>query len=447
MDDWRWRSNLTINYGIRYEYAGPGFEKYNRLVSLDAAPGFTDLAQVFPNQTGPLSGQRFSRSLVNADRNNVAPRVGIAWRPTNRSPFVFRAGYGIGYNSGGYMSIVSQISNQSPFALTQNLATDRSNPLTLRVGFPTDPTVTIPNTFAIDPNYKLSYAQQWNLDIQTQLLRLYSVNVTYEGAKGTQLDIQRAPNRSSNSNYFVYLTNGGNSIYHGLSVQISRRYSRGVNVTNSYTLSKTIDTGSGIAQNDADLAGERGLSSQDRRHNFQTSFNFELPIGQNRMFFATASPKLLNFIAGWAFNGSLSISSGSPLTARYSSSSGSTTGAALYNSLRPDVTGLQVSIPKSERTVYKFFNTAAFAIPAGQFGTASRSSIPGPGSVQVNLSVRKSFNLDDSNRRAELSWQVQNLFNHPNWGGVSTTLNSLNFGQVTSMRGMRSMSMRLNIRF
>jgi hypothetical protein len=448
MDDWRIRSNFSVNIGIRYEYAGPGFEKYNRLVSLDVAPGFSELAQVFPNETGPLSGQHFSKSLVNPDSNNVGPRLGIVWKPTPKSPFVFRAGYGIGYNAGGYMSIVSQIANQSPFALTQSIIADASVPLTLQAGFPIDPTATgtIPNTFAIDPHYKLSYAQQWNLDIQTQFKRLYSLRVTYNASKGTNLDIRRAPIRNSSTTLFAFLTNGGNSIYHGLATQLSRRYSHGFNISGSYTFSKTLDDGSSIAQDDANLAAERGPSNQDQRHNFQTNFTYEMPMGKNRLFFAASSAKVLNFVAGWTFNGTLSMASGNPLNPSLGSN-GSLSTSTFYNSLRPDITGSQISLSKSDRTVTKYFNTAAFTNPVGQFGTASRNCITGPGQINLNLTVRKSFTLDDSNRRIDLTWQVQNLLNHPNWGGVSTNLNSTAYGQVTSMRAMRSMTMNLGIRF
>jgi hypothetical protein len=246
----------------------------------------------------------------------------------------------------------------------------------------------------------------------------------------------------------MYQTNGGSSIYHGLNLQLSRRFSRGFNLTHSYTLAKSIDdTPGGVAQNDANLRAERSRSSQDQRHNFQTSFSYELPIGQNRRFFAGASTKLLNFIAGWTFNGNFALASGTPMTARYASSNGSSSGAALYNSLRPDATGVESSLPKSERTWQRFFNTAAFAIPSGTYGNAGRNTITGPGSISLNLSVRKGFQLDERNRRLDFSWQVQNLLNHPNWGGVSTTVNALNFGQVTSVRGMRSMSMNLRVRF
>jgi hypothetical protein len=452
MDNWRVRSNLTLNYGLRYEYSGPSYEKYNRLVSLDTNPGYTEVAQVFPDERGPLSNRYFSRSLVNPDRNNFAPRVGIAWRPKNGSPFVFRLGYGISYNPGSYSAIAGQLVNQPPFALTQDLASDRANPLTIKEGFPTNPELTVLNTFAVDPGYKPSYAQQWNLDIQTQLSRLYVLNVSYTGSKGTGLDIVRAPNRSINASYFTYQTNGASSIYHGLNVQLSRRFSHGFNMTNSYTFSKSIDDSSGtggstVAQNDFNLAAERSLSSQDQRHSFQTNYAYELPIGQNRMFFATASPKLLNIISGWTFNGNVTLASGNPLTPRYASSSGSTSSAALYNSLRADGTGLPISLPREARTVQRFFNTAAFTIPSGEFGNAGRNIIPGPGSSTVNLSVRKGFRLDENNRRLDLSWQVQNLFNHPNWGNVSTTVNALNYGQVTGVRAMRSMTFNLRVRF
>lgn len=91
--------------------------------------------------------------------------------------------------------------------------------------------------------------------------------------------------------------------------------------------------------------------------------------------------------------------------------------------------------------------TAAFVIPAGRYGTAGRNTITGPGNVLLNLAIRKSFRIDENNRRVDSSCQVQNLLNHPNWGNVSTTINALNFGQVTSVRAMRAMTMNLRITF
>lgn len=446
-DNWRAAPTLTLNLGLRYEYNGPTFEKYNRLVSLDVAPGFTAVAQVFPDQTGPLSGQHFSRSLVNPDRFNIAPRIGVAWRPGSRSRFVIRTGYGLFNDSSAYSSIVGQLVNQPPFAITQNQPTDPLNPLTIENGFPSNPNITILNTYAIDPRYRPAYVQQWNFDLQTQISRLYVLTVTYMGTRGSGIAISRAPNRTANSGNFTFQTNGGNSILHAVSFQLVRRFSRGFNIQNQYTLSKSIDNApSGVAQNDADLAAERALSSQDQRHNFQTTFAYELPMGQNRKFFAAASPRLLNFIAGWTINGNFTLASGSPVTARYTGSSGSS-GAALYNALRADATGIASGIPWEDRTVLAYFNAAAFAIPAGTYGNAGRNTITGPGSNIINLSVHKLFRLDENNRRLDFSWQVRNLLNHPNWGGISTSVNALNFGQVTSVQAMRSMTVNLRISF
>ena len=201
-----------------------------------------------------------------------------------------------------------------------------------------------------------------------------------------------------------------------------------------------------VAQNDADLKAERALSNQDQRHNFQSNFVYELPFGENRAFFAGSSARLLNFISGWTFNGNFTMASGFPLTAHYTSP-GSASGSALYNSLRPDVTGLPITLPRDQRTKLEFFNTAAFAFPAGTYGTAGRNSIPGPGSIQLNLSVRKSFRLDQNNRRLDFTCQVQNLMNHPNYASIGTTINQSNFGQVVNMGAMRSMSMNLRLRF
>jgi hypothetical protein len=289
---------------------------------------------------------------------------------------------------------------------------------------------------------------------------MYVLSVAYNGSKGTGLDTLLAPNLTTsqlgNAGNFVYQSNGAASVLHSMNVALTRRFSHGFNVNNSYTLSKSIDNAAGVggglivAQNPANLAAERSRSSFDQRHNFTTSFAYEFPIGQNRKFFANASTKVLNFIAGWNLNGFFALSSGMPLTARIlgnvSNNTGTSKGA--NNSQRADATGLPVSIPWTDRTTGEFFNTEAFAIPTpGHYGNAGRNTITGPGSNLLNLSVRKSFRLDERNRRLDFSMQVQNLLNHPNWGGVGTTVNAVNFGLVTSVRTMRSMTMNLRVSF
>src|SRR6185436_4107528 len=130
-DDWRLRGNLTVNLGLRYDYASPYIETNNQIVNLDVSPGFTAAVPVLPGGIGPYNGS-FPRSLVKPDRNNVAPRVGIAWRMNNRT--VVRAGYGVTYNGAAYAAIASQMANQPPFSLTQTNTYPAL--LTLQNGFP-----------------------------------------------------------------------------------------------------------------------------------------------------------------------------------------------------------------------------------------------------------------------------------------------------------------------
>jgi hypothetical protein len=450
MDNWRFRSNLTFNYGLRYEYNGPTFEKYDRLASLDPASNFSSVAVVLPDQTGALSGQQYSRSLLNADRRAWAPRIGIAWKPSNKNPLVVRTGYSIGYNWQAYQNIIGRLIGQPPFYTSQSLTTSAASPETLQNGFPATPTSVL-NTYAVNPDYKPAYVQQWNLDLQTQVKRVYVLEVGYTGAKGTGLDLLRAPAHPSTVSNFVYQTTGANSILNAMNVVVTRRFSHGFQMTNSYTLSKSIDDASGIsgqltvAQNDLNLYAERSLTSFVPRNSFSSNFSYELPIGSNRMFFAGSSTKIQNFIAGWSFNGLFSLGSGMPLTARYTSSTSS--GSSQYNSVRADATGQNPTIAWGDRTMLEYFNTAAFTAPAGLYGTAGRDTINGPGSINLNLNLRKSFRLDENNRRIDFSAQVQNLLNHPNWTGVGTTINSLNFGQVTSVGQMRGITMYLRISF
>src|SRR5206468_2732636 len=133
-DDWRFRNNITFNLGLRYDYASPYTEANNRIVNLDAAAGFTAVVPVLPGAAGTLSGINFPNSLVKPDRNNVAPRVGIAWRAIKGT--VIRAGYGVTYNGAAYGQIASQMSNQPPFSITQTNIYSTALPLSLQNGFP-----------------------------------------------------------------------------------------------------------------------------------------------------------------------------------------------------------------------------------------------------------------------------------------------------------------------
>src|SRR5262249_26461030 len=155
---------------------------------------FSNVAPVLPGQTGPLTGKKYPAGLINADRNNFAPRLGLAWKALSKT--VVRAGYGVNYNISQYGQMATQLGFQPPFAAAQTNPAPPGSFLSLQNGFPpaiADSPLHITNTYAVDPNYRLPYVQSWNLNIQQEIKTSVVVNIGYTGAKGTHLDIVRAP--------------------------------------------------------------------------------------------------------------------------------------------------------------------------------------------------------------------------------------------------------------
>jgi hypothetical protein len=451
-DDWRVLGRLTINLGLRYEFTSPLTEAEDRLVNLDAASDFSAVATVLPGALGPFTG-RFPKGLINPDRNNWAPQVGIAWNPLNRT--IVRVGFGIGYNSGVFNSMVQQFAFQPPFSVTQTNIASPSLLLTLQNGFPTPPAATVTNNFGVDRFYRVGYAQTWNLSVQRELPRGLVLAADYTGTKGTRLDILQAPNRTStglriaNVQAFNWESSNGNSIAHVGRVQLRRRMQFGIAVGGSYTFSKALDNassfgagGGAVAQDAANLAGERAISSFDQPHRFNGNFLWQLPFGQNRRWLGGDS-RWSRLLGQWQLNGTWNFASGTPLTARVIGDSADIR-RGTNGTLRANATGLPVMI--DDPTIDRWFNTAAFSIPAsGTFGNAARNTIRGPGTRQFDMALNKSFLIHD--RPIDLRIQATNVFNVPQYRGVDTIVNSPTFGRVTSVGSMRKIQIIARYRF
>jgi len=451
-DDWRPRGNLTLNLGLRYEFISPYHEANNQLANLitqfNAAGSFQTAAPVSP-------GGVYGRGLVNPDRNNFAPRVGIAWKPLGNKTVV-RAGYSINYNLGQLGSIVQNLAAQPPYAITETNAVAATGPstLTLASGFP--PSTALRNNYGIDPNYRTAYVQMWNLNIQHELTPTLLVNVGYTGSKGTALDMLRTPNRGPNGTLnlaiepFNWETSQGSSILHAASVRLRKRMTNGVAVGGTYTYSKSIDNASSIgggtqvvAQDDTNLRAERGLSSFDQRHKLTGDWTLELPWGEGRKWLT--KPGIAQKALGdWLLQSNFSVASGTPFTARvlgsYADVAGGTNGT-----LRADYNGAPIQI--GDRSLKQWFNTAAFTIPAaGTYGNSGRNTIIGPGSWLMSLVLSKNIPLKDS-MGLEMRAEADNVLNHANYSGIDTTLNSPTYGQVTSVASMRKMVLSVHYRF
>ncbi len=185
--DWRVKPELTLNAGVRWEYGAPITELKNRLVNLDVAPNFASVSQVLASDPqGRLTGQRYPNSLLRPDRLKIEPRIGVSWRPIPGSSVVVRVGYGVYADTSAYQATVLQLAQQAPLSRSLSVANSAACPLTLATGFSRECLTTTPNTFAVDPNFRVGYAQTWQVAVQRDLPAALQMTGTYLGIKGTR---------------------------------------------------------------------------------------------------------------------------------------------------------------------------------------------------------------------------------------------------------------------
>lgn len=461
-DDFRLRANLTVNAGLRYEYFAPYVEKYDRLVNLDHNADFTQVSAVVANGTGPFSG-KFPRSLVQPDRTMFSPRIGIAYRPKWPKQIVIRAGYGINFNTGQYSRFARSLQSQPPFAITQTNTAGQSGcgtygSFTLANAFGCTVSTVTQNSFAVNRNYRLGRVQVLNADIQKTLPLGIVLNVGYNGSFGGDLDLLRAPNHtatgvtSADATAFTYEDSIANSRFNSLTINARKRMQKGIALGASYVYGHSIDNassigGSGgnvIAQNDQRLDLEYGNSSFDVRHSVTGNYVFELPFGPNRAFFNQGGvmPKILD---GFSVSGTFTFASGSYFTPSYASTIAQVASGGNYT-LRPDrVFSQPISGPGSSAL---WFNSAAFTAPTSSsgYGTASRNSIEGPGTVNVNMSLARTQSFGGT-KSFEARATANNVFNTVQYSGINTVLNSATFGRVTSVASARQLTVQARYRF
>ena len=463
-DDWRILPSLSINFGLRYEYNGPYTEQQDRVANLVVGTGYATATPIVPlgavlppGSPTPLFSS--NPSLINPDRNNFAPRIGIAWKPLQKT--VVRVGYGINYNLAQYTTMIQNFAFQPPFASTATNSTDvtgltGASPLTIVNGFPTVPSTTVTNNFAVDPNYALGYVQIWNVDIQRELRGNVMLNIGYNGSKGTRLDTERALLVPGNQP-FIYESSEGNSILHAASVRVRKRMSKGLGVGAQYVFSKSLDDASSIGgggvvvvQNPFNLPADRGLSSFNQTHKFTGNWMYDLPFGDNHQF--AQKGFWSHALSNWQWSGDFTIASGLYFTP--SVLGGSVDIArGVSGSLRANVVaGEPISV--SNPTALRWFNTAAFCAPGptcvnsmgSSYGDAARNTIEGPGTIGFDMSLNRTIPIKET-RSLDLRISANNVFNHVNYAGINTVVNSLTFGEVTSVGSMRRMTVQARFRF
>jgi len=467
-DEWKISANFTANFGLRYEYQGPFTEADGRIVNLLVAPGLSSVTPVCASVVvgTACSAISYPTSLIQPDRNNFAPRIGLAWKLSKR--VIVRAGYGWNYNLAQYAALIQQLAFQPPFAVAATNTVKACPGITVADGFPKPsiscPASSVTNNYAVDPNYRLGYIQLWNLDVQSDLGHGVFMNIGYNGSKGTHLDLVEAPNRTAtgvvnqNVQPFLFETSEGNSNYNGLSIRVRKRLQGGIAVSGVYVYSKSIDDASSIgggavvvAQNAANIAAERGLSSFDQRHKFTGTWIYELPFGNGKKYLQTGPGSRI--LGGWVWSGDWTFATGTPLSPRIIGSFNEVN-SGTSGTLRPDLTGQPLTL--ANPGIHEWFNTGAFCNqdrlgtlcfnPTPSFGDAGRNIIPGPGQILFDMSLSKTIQFREL-RSLEFRATANNVFNHVDFAAVDTNLNSPTFGQVISAGTMRRATFLARFRF
>jgi len=508
-DSWKARPNITISYGLRYEYA-PAYSDNAPLVNIfipdhslftqtpnapaDTHPcfvrsGIGDFYANTPIRFGPgictARDGRMGSNLVQSDHKNFAPRLGIAWSPTTN--WTVRAGAGIFFSQDTGNPVFDMARNLSgrvnntANTTTHNLTFE--NPFTTVAnvcGVPVPPNVCITSPFVLGNDYhrRTPYVEQYELNIQRQLGNNTALEIGYLGTQGHRLGrIQyfNQPNPGPGSTAsrspwpefsFVQEVIGlVNSNYNSLAAKLTRRMSSGFTYLLGYTFSKSIDDGSGEriigtdnidAQNEYCLRCERALSSFDQRQRFVASALYQLPFGKGRTFI---NHGLVGALAGgWNLGMIWTMASGSPVNI-YSGKDQSNTGVGQD---RPNVVPGQ-TWKLSNPTPKEWFNTQAFALqPLYTFGNFGRNVVIGPPLFTVDASVNKDFKFTER-QYLQLRLDAFNVFNHPNFGDPGNRVNADRldaygvpipgtggFGQITSTKAgvdMRELQISLKVVF
>jgi hypothetical protein len=481
-DDFKFSQKLTLNLGIRYEFATPQWERDNHLSNFDPTTNSMILAK---------SGSLYDRALVHPDPHNWAPRIGLAYNVTPKT--VIRSAYGISYVQfnrlggenllayNGPFVVDAVIDGQSPFNLPICTSVNSAPGGCFRptyLGFPND--FASPAAFNtattqvryIPANNRTGYVQSWHFTVQRELANNLLLDLAYVGNHSVGLMIlgdanQAVPNLLGqnlsinarrpirNFTTIEQAYSGGFGSYNALQVKLEKRYNAGFYFLNSFTWSKAIDNAPGHLENyNGDNSrinirnhtSERGLSSYDQPFNDTLSILYDLPFGKGRHF--NIQNRALDLVAGgWGINLINTATSGLPLNITYSASQQYQVSPLVTT--RPDLVGSQLTTPEGQRTTKNYLNAAAFALPSytQPFGSAGRNIARGYPFYELDLGLHKNFALWSESSYVQFRAEAFNLLNQTNFSPPNTTFNTSSFGSITSTFPARQIQFALKLYF
>jgi hypothetical protein len=425
-DEYRWRAGLVLNLGVRYSIFDLFHEAHGKANPFDFAT------------CGGVCG--VGASFGQQNYGDVDPRLGFAWTPWKTGRTVVRGGFGMYHEDGQLDDQNLPAKNEVPsYSATGSASSPLSYPVTFGAG------TLSPN--AEQRNRKDTYVEQWSLSVQRELPANFVTTVSYLGSHGVHLLETNVVNLIDPATGAVqypafapaipWRGSIGMSSYNALSAALRRAFSRGLLVAANYTWSHEIDNGSNGSgdgdeispQNPLCLACDRASGTWDARHVINGNAVYQLPFGLGKAMLSQRGMASA-MAGGWELSATALARTGFPVNVLMPSSYTAPYGAS--GTERPDrVPGVSVT-PPGGRTVAEWINPAAFAAPAGEFGTAPRDLARGPGTWQVDLAADKIIPLSEV-AHLEFRSEFYNVFNHPQLGQPQATFSPLNttgFGSI-----------------
>lgn len=498
-DDWKVSRSLTFNLGVRWEYQTPWTDRFDQL-------GYFD-----PDAVDPLTKQlgvlRFTgrdgnpRFQTDADRNNFAPRVGLAWQV--RPKTVIRSGYGMFYfpGSGGVGAGASDLGSgflvQTPVFLGPPPAAPNTPPPggnignAFQAGFFTAPSTSVGASIgtAFRP-WVTPFNHQWNFNIQHALTSTLLIEAAYVGNRGQRIWINRSRTAVDTSYlslgagldqlvpnpYFGIIPTGalsvsqvrrsqllqpfnhytginrfrdpvGDSIYHGFTLRLDKQFSHGLSFQASFTAGKQIDNvgerfgGRSSFLDPNNLSLSRSTGEEDRPQHFISNFIYELPFGPGRKWFSKGVGS--HILGRWQLSGITTLSRGLPMVI---------TGP--NNTRLPGVGAAAVRLkdpvlPEGQSTLDRYFDTSAFLpAPTYSLGNDSRTQpkLRVPGIKTLDLVISRSQPIGER-LNVQFRAELFNALNTPQFGAPNGSVTATNFGAITAASNSRVVQMGLRLSF
>jgi hypothetical protein len=438
-DNWQVNERLSLNLGLRYDFMTPALEASNNLTNFNPAGAGSLLFAT--------DGSLAARTLVNPDRNNFAPRVGVVYKLDDKTNI--RGGWGIFYNLFDRVGSEDQLSLNLPGLVNKTITKTSGSPVFIyNQGFPAgflnvpnlDPNagqLTAVRLRAVDQNDPATMVQQASAGLQRELPGNIVLSADLIYTRGSNLATlvnlnQPLPNAAGNNalgplpypnfGFIEWRSDNGRSEYKGLDLGVERRFGHGYAFGFAYTLGKSEDNASeqlttqgsnAFPQNSRDFTNWYGPSDYDVRHRFSANFVWLLPLGNNVI------------AKDWTVSGVYVAHTGHPFTVNQSN-----------NNVGTNMTGLPnvVGDPSGPQTVAQWFNTAAFqAAPSGTFGNEVRNQLTGPGFQDMDLAIQRQVKLS-TGVGVGFRIDIFNLFNTVNFGLPNRDLASpATLGTITAL--------------